>query len=140
MTTSKVVLFLALLLTFSTANAQTSEAEKEDNTIYTTVEIPPSFPGGRDSLNSYIKRNTIYPEIYKKLNYTERQFVHFVVEKDGSLSNVKLLQGGFGQFEKTALDLVKNMPRWNPALQDSKPIRCYVTLPINFCPEGCAGW
>lgn len=141
MITSKTILFLALvLLTFSKSNAQTSEAEKEDNTIYTTLEISPSFPGGLDSLKSYVKRHTIYPEIYRRYRYTERLFVNFVIEKDGSVSNIKLIQGGFREFEKAALDIVKNMPRWNPALQNGKPMRCYMTLPINFCPDGCVKW
>lgn len=141
MTTSKIFLFLAFeVLTFSNSNAQTNETEKEDNTIYTFVEVSPSFPGGVDSLKLYIKTNAKYPEIYRRYQYKEMLIVNFVIEKDGCISNIKLLQGGFKEFEKAALDLVKNMPRWNPASQDGVLKRCYYTFPIKFCPEGCAGW
>jgi protein TonB len=133
---------LYILLLFAIcfrANAQVKQFEK-DTTIYTTVEVQPSFPGGIDSLKAYVIRNAIYPEIYRKYKYEGRVFVSFVVEKDGSISNVKLIQGGFAKFEKEALALVSTMPRWNPGTQDGEPVRVYFTLPIKFCPEGCAGW
>lgn len=136
----KTTLFFAFILLLAEVRAQTNDTEKEDNNIYTILEKSPSFPGGLDSLKSYVKRHTIYPEIYRRYRYAERLFVNFVVEKDGSVSNIRLIQGGFREFEKAALDLVKNMPRWNPAMQNGKPMRCYMTLPINFCPDGCAKW
>jgi protein TonB len=132
------VLFLSVL-SYLQLNAQSKRFEK-DTTIYTTVEVQPSFPGGVDSLKAYVIRNAIYPEVYRKSKYEEKVFVSFVVEKDGTISNVELIQGGFAKFEKQALDLVATMPRWNPGTQNGEPVRVYFTLPIKFCPEGCAGW
>jgi protein TonB len=102
--------------------------------------VPPSFPGGHDSLGVYLKYNTIYPEVYQKYAYRETLIVKFVIEKNGSISSVELIQGGFREFEKIALDLVKNMPRWNPAMQNDELRRCYFAILVKFCPEGCAGW
>jgi TonB family protein len=140
MKTMKIISFIALAISYLHSNAQITNSHKGDSIIYTTVETFPTFPGGRDSLNAYIKLNAIYPEIYRRYDYKERLFVNFVIEKDGSVSNARLIQGGFKEFEKTVLTLVENMPRWNPGLQNGEPQRVYFTLSVEFCPEGCAGW
>lgn len=136
----KTTLLLAFILLLAEVRTQTNETEEEDNAVYTFVEVPPSFPGGVDSLKLYLEINAKYPEIYRRYQYKEMLIVNFVIEKDGSISNIKLLQGGFKEFEKTAIELVENMPRWNPAMQNGKPMRYYMTLPINFCPDGCTQW
>jgi protein TonB len=130
-----IVFFLVCLQ----LKAQVIETGKENNTVYTIVEVPPSFPGGLDSLKSYVKYSTIYPEVYRRYRCVEWLFVKFVVKKDGSISNVKLIQGGFREFERVALSVIENMPKCNPGLQNGEPLRCYVTFAVKFCPESCAG-
>lgn len=136
----KTTLFLAFILLLAEVRAQTGKLEKEDNTIYTTVEIPPSLSNEYGSLSDYLKKNTVYPEAYRKFGYKDLILVKFVVEKDGSVSKTEFLTEGRGEFMKEAMRVIENMPCLNPALQDGEPRRTYFTIPIKFCPEGCSGW
>lgn len=136
----KLSLLFALTISYLQSTAQVSKPENEDNEIYSVVEAPPSFPGGLDSLKTYLKRNITYPEIYNRYRYTERLLVRFVVEKDGSISNIVLLNEGFLEFAKIARKLFLEMPAWIPARQGDRLLRCYRTIPVRFCPDNCSGW
>jgi len=100
--------------------------------IYTVVEEMPEFQGGTQALYSYLGSNIKYPETAKKEGISGRVFVQFVVEKDGSINNVKILRGIGGGCDEEATRVVKAMPNWKPGKQDGKQVRVKYNLPIKF--------
>lgn len=107
---------------------------KEDNRIYTytTVDIAPQFPGGENALRSFIENNIKYPDAEQEKNYNGMALVSFVVEKNGKITNARVISdlgGGSGQ---EALRLVSIMPDWYPGYNGGKPVRVQYTLPIEF--------
>lgn len=103
-----------------------------DVSIIQVVEVEPEFPGGMDSLYAWIARNTKYPRLARENNIEGTVYVQFVIEKDGSISNVTLLRDiGYG-CGKEALRVVNSMPKWKPGRQRGKPVRARYNLPIKF--------
>ena len=104
-------------------------AEEE---VFLVVEDDPEFPGGLDALSLFIANNIKYPQLAKENNIEGRVYVTFVVEKDGSVGQVKVLRdigGGCGQ---EAVRVVKSMPKWKPGKQRGKPVRTQFNLPVSF--------
>ena len=104
----------------------------EEEFIFTKVEEEASFPGGILEMYKYIENNLVYPQQARETGTQGKVFVTFVVEKDGSLTNIKVLRDiGCGCGEE-AVRLVKSMPKWKPAKQRGKPVRMQFDLPIKF--------
>lgn len=96
-------------------------------------EPSPSFLGGHDSLILFLKTNMIYPEISKEIGAEGTVYVQFIVEIDGSLSDVVILKGVEFHLNKEAIRLVKSMPKWIPGSDFNKElVRCRVILPVRF--------
>jgi periplasmic protein TonB len=113
-----------------------NEAEMADSTsIFMVVEQMPEFPGGEDSLYSFIARHIRYPQAAKESGIQGRVFVTFVVEKDGSVSDARILRGIGGGCDEEALRMVQAMPKWLPGKQRGKPIRVQYNMPIKFSLE-----
>jgi len=106
--------------------------ERDNDTIYDTVDQMPEFPGGLDSLMTYVARNVRYPEDAMNNNQSGRVFVTFVVEKDGRVTEVAIAKGVCESLDNEALRVVKAMPRWKPGRQDGQPVRVSFKLPIMF--------
>jgi protein TonB len=87
---------------------------------------------GEKALYEYIKNNVNYSELAIKTNIEGTVYVEFVVEKDGSISDVKVLRGIGGGCDEEAVRVVKSMPKWKPGKQRGQPVRVYYTLPIDF--------
>jgi len=83
-------------------------------------------------LASYLQTNVTYPESAMKNNEIGKVFVSFVVEKDGSIQNVKVEKGVSSILDEEAMRVVRNMPKWIPAMKDGKEVRTSLTLPIVF--------
>lgn len=107
------------------------EEEKEDE-IFQVVEQDPEFPGGVEALYKFVQQNIKYPQLAKENNITGRVFVQFVVEKDGSVSNVRAARDIGGGCGAEAVRVVKSMPKWTPGKQRGKAVRAAYTLPVNF--------
>jgi periplasmic protein TonB len=105
------------------------EAEQE---IFLVVESPPAYPGGDKSMYEYLANNLKYPLQAKEANISGKVFLTFVVERDGSITDVKLLRGIGGGCDEEAIRVVSNMPQWTPGKQRGKPVRVQFNLPINF--------
>ena len=90
------------------------------------------FPGGIDSLEAFVNRNLQYTSYAKENNITGKVFVSFVVEKDGSLTNVKVWSDIGGGCGTEAMRVVKLMPKWIPGKYYGKPVRCVRIIPITF--------
>jgi TonB family protein len=100
--------------------------------IFTVVEVMPKYPGGNDAMYAFLGENIKYPEKAQKEGISGRVYVTFVVEKDGSVSNVEVLRGAEASLDKEALRVVKLMPKWEPGTQKGKPVRVQYNLPIKF--------
>ena len=108
------------------------DEEEDEQVIFQVVEQDPEFPGGVEALYKFIQSNIKYPQLAKENNITGRVFVTFVVEKDGSVSNVKAARDIGGGCGAEAVRVVKSMPKWTPGKQRGKAVRAAYTLPVNF--------
>ena len=126
-----------------------SSAVADNDTIYKVVENLPEFPGGTGELMTYLMKNLVYPQECNAVpGFGMRVIVRVVVEKDGSLSDITVLNHKDSNKEtaenKAALDkareaarneavrVVKSMPKWTPAKHKGKAVRCYFTMPVAF--------
>lgn len=100
--------------------------------IFQAVEEPPSFPGGEQAMYAFLKNNLRYPEMAAQNNIQGRVTVQFVVEKDGSISNVKVVRGKDPDLDKEAVRVVKSMPKFIPGRMNGQSVRVFYTLPVNF--------
>ncbi len=108
-------------------------AQKED--VFVVVEKMPAYPGGDEARIKFLKENMKYPQEARQKGISGRVFVTFVVEKDGSTTNVKILRGIGGGCDEEAIRVVSLMPAWNPGLEKGKPVRVQFNLPIMFSLE-----
>ena len=108
------------------------EDDVVEQEIFKIVEEMPSFPGGEQKLMEFVGKNIKYPQIARETGIQGRVFVNFVVEPDGSVSNVSVLRGIGGGCDEEAMRVVKNMPKWKPGKQRGKPVRVQYMLPVNF--------
>jgi protein TonB len=97
--------------------------EVAEEEIFTIVEDMPSFPGGEEALFKYLAQNIKYPQIAKEAGITGRVFVNFVIDKEGNVTDVKVLRGIGGGCDEEAVRVVKNMPKWSPGKQRGKPVK-----------------
>lgn len=108
------------------------EEEFTDEEIFTIVEKMPEFPGGTEKLFRYLGKNIEYPPMAKDAGIKGKVYVTFVVDRDGSITDVKVLRGIGGGCDEEALRVVKGMPKWTPGKQRGKSVRVQYNLPINF--------
>lgn len=108
------------------------EEEEEEEEVFLVVEEDPEFPGGIEALSHFIADNIKYPQLAKENNITGRVYVTFVVEKDGSVGQVKILRDIGGGCGAEAVRVVKSMPKWKPGKQRGKSVRTQFNLPVNF--------
>jgi periplasmic protein TonB len=99
---------------------------------FTVVEEMPGFPGGDAEMYKFITTTIKYPEEAKELGIQGKVFVNFVVEPDGSISDVRLIRGIGGGCDEEAIRVIKAMPKWIPGKQRGVPVRVYFNLPIKF--------
>jgi len=100
--------------------------------IFTIVEEQAEFPGGYQKMMEFISKNISYPQIARETNIQGKVYVQFVVRKDGSITDAKILRGIGGGCDQEALKVVKKMPKWKPGKQRNQPVNMYFNLPINF--------
>ena len=115
-----------------TQKAEPQTKVDENEPVFTVVEEMPSYQGGQDEMFKYLVTNIKYPDEAKQKGITGRVFITYVVEKDGTVSNVKVLRGIGGGCDEEALRVVSSMPRWNPGKQKGQPVRVQFNLPIMF--------
>ena len=100
--------------------------------IYDVAEIMPEFPGGAAAMLQWIQNTMCYPQVALDDGVQGRVIVQFVVEKDGTRSNVKVMRSIDERLNPEAIRLVNAMPKWTPAKQNGQVVRCRFTLPITF--------
>ncbi len=105
---------------------------EEENKVFDIVEQQPLFPGGPAALMKYLSENTKYPVVAQENGVQGRVTVQFVVEKDGSISDVHVLRGVDPSLDKEAVRVVKSMPRWTPGKQNGITVRVNYRVPVLF--------
>jgi TonB family protein len=100
--------------------------------IFMVVDEMPQYPGGEMAMYQYLAENIRYPREAKKNGVSGRVLVTFVIERDGSVTEVRVLRGIGGGCDEEAVRVVKAMPRWTPGIQKGKPVRVQYNIPIKF--------
>lgn len=108
------------------------QKEVIDNEVYQVVEDMPVFPGGNNEIARYLVNNIQYPIEALENGVMGRVLVQFIVEKDGSVSNAKVVRAVHPLLDKEALRVVNSMPKWTPGKQRGKAVRVKYTIPITF--------
>ena len=111
---------------------QEEEPTPPEDRIYTVVEQQPEFPGGEAAMMAYIKKNLKYPASASENGIQGRVTLSFVVEKDGSISNIEILRSPAEELSQEAIRLVKSVPIWKPGVLKGKKVRVKYVLPITF--------
>ena len=107
--------------------------EDEDRPgVYMIVEQMPEFPGGDKELYQFIADNLKYPAEAKEKGIKGRVFVNFIVEPDGSVSDIRVLRGIGGGCDEEAVRIVESMPKFKPGMQNGEAVRVSYTVPVNF--------
>ncbi|MNK00490.1 Gram-negative bacterial tonB protein [compost metagenome] len=96
------------------------------------VDVYPEFPGGMEGWAKYIQRNLRYPSMAQEEGIGGKVFLSFVVEKDGTITDVKVTRGiGYG-LDEEAMRVIKKSPRWKAGMQNNLPVRVRYNMPINY--------
>ena len=134
----QIVILIVTLLAGLTATAQTpagkNTATVGGTSVYTVVEQDPEFDGGMEALVPWLGSHVNYPAEAREQQVEGTVFVTFVVETDGSISNVRVVnhRDAMAALEQEAVRLVRAMPKWKPGKQQGKKVRVQFTLPIQF--------
>lgn len=128
----RLALLLSAIFLTNMAFCQEEKKVSVDDEVFVIVEEQAEFPGGMEAMYAYIVKNLKYPEAAKEKGIEGRVFVSFIIEKDGSISNILVKRAIGGGCEEAAVEMIKNMPKWKPGKQRGKPVRCQFTLPIKF--------
>ena len=124
---------LSVLAILMMANTTVMAQEKKvDNNVYNTSEVMPKYPGGIQAMMRFIGENVRYPQEAIDNGIQGRVLVSFVVEKDGSVSDVKVLKGIGSGCDEEAIRVVEAMPKWEPGKDKGKTVRVKYDLPISF--------
>ena len=108
------------------------ETETVDSKVYDVAEKLPEYPGGMEAMMKFLSENVHYPEEAYKSGVQGRVLVNFIIEKDGSISNVHVIKKVNDNLDAEAVRVVSAMPKWTPGMQEGKVVRVKYTLPITF--------
>jgi len=122
---SKILIFTVLI-----SLAFTVQLNAQD--VYRKVDIMPEFPGGQVALSQFITKNIQWPSTPANSGLEGTVYVTFVVETDGTLTQIKALKAFNEAYEIEAENVVKKMPKWSPGKNDGTPVRVMLSLPIEF--------
>lgn len=116
----------------SKSKGKTEIQELEDSTIYDVVDEMPQFPGGPQTFYEYLMKNIKYPVAAEKNDIQGRVVAQFVIERDGSIGNVKVTKSVDLLLDKEAIRLLQSMPHWIPGKKDGVAVRVKYTVPVTF--------
>ncbi|MFD0749000.1 energy transducer TonB [Mucilaginibacter calamicampi] len=125
----KTLLTLFITLVAFTVNAQ---SDTTANKIYLATDKAPEFPGGTGAFATFIAKNVHYPAASGFKRNQGRVIVTFVIEKDGSITNGKIIRPVAKELDAEALRVVGISPKWSPGIVNGEPVRAQFTYPINF--------
>ena len=130
----KKLIMMSLMAMFglTTVSAQKTVVAEKNQQVFDVVEQMPEYPGGPGALIEYLSQNVKYPEDAKQQKIEGRVLATFVVETDGSVSNVEVVKPAFPSLDAEAVRLLSAMPKWIPGKQNGKVVRVKFTVPISF--------
>jgi protein TonB len=128
----KFLFAILILLTISINDYAQNIDTTDTEPIFSIAEEPAQFPGGDEALLKFIHENIKYPREAIKNKISGTVYVQFVVEKDGSISDVKVVRGIGGGCDEEAVRVITKMPNWIPAKQKGIPVRFFYVIPITF--------
>jgi protein TonB len=108
-----------------------TEAAPSDE-IFKAVEINPEYPGGETAFGKFLQKNIHYPSMAKENNIQGKVYVQFVVERDGSLTDIEIVRDPGSGLGDEAKRVLKMSPHWKAGIQNGKPVRVQYTVPVNF--------
>jgi TonB family protein len=127
-----IAISVILFLSISVFSQVETEAENSDSTTFKMLDSEPQFPGGDEAKLKYISENISYPTKAKEEGIQGTVYVTFIVEKDGSITNAKILRGIGGGCDEEVIRLIEEMPNWIPAKQNDKNVRVQFNMPVKF--------
>lgn len=111
---------------------QVEPVQDNSNPVYTYVEQMPEYPGGNEAMMAFLRKNLRYPETAKETGVEGRVIVRFVVNEDGTISDITILRDIGAGCGAEAVHVVKMMPKWKPGKQNGKAVKTYFNLPVMF--------
>ena len=112
--------------------AQPEPPKEEETKVFDVVEVMPSFPGGQGALFEWLSKNIKYPVVAEENGVQGRVIVTFVVERNGSITDVQVVKSVDPSLDKEAVRVVKAMPHWIPGKQNGSAVRVKFTVPVTF--------
>ena len=108
------------------------EINNDVSDVYLITEQMPEFPGGEEKMIEFVQKNLVYPQQAKDAGVEGRVFISFIVETDGSVSDVKVLHGIGHGCDEAAAEVVQSMPKWKPGFHNGEAVRVRYMLPLSF--------
>lgn len=111
-----------------------SAQNEQDGKIIDHNSYQAQFPGGEDSLRSYLKEKTIYPPSAKGLNIEGTVKVRFTISRDGDVKNIRIIESLYPSIDSAAVEVISSMPKWKPGKEGNTPVPIDFILPLYFAP------
>ena len=127
-----ILMLLMAVCCLMTANAQKTVVSQTSQKVFDTVEQMPEYPGGMQAMIAFLQTNMKYPEDAAKQKVEGRVMVQFIVETDGSISDVHVAKQVFPSLDAEAIRVVQAMPKWTPGKEKGNVVRVKYNLPIVF--------
>ena len=125
-------LSMLVLLFVANTNATAQNKKAANDKVLEKAEVMPEYPGGEQAMMKFVADNVKYPQDAIDKEISGRVLVSFVVEKDGSIGDVKVVKGIGGGCDEEAVRVVNAMPKWKPGMDKGKPVRVSYMMPITF--------
>ena len=123
---------LMALFGLTTVSAQKTVVAKKNQQVFDVVEKMPEYPGGQAALFEYLQKNVKYPADAEKKKVEGRVLVTFVVNTDGSITDIEVVRKTFPSLDAEAVRVISGMPRWKPGEQKGQKVRVKYTVPLSF--------
>lgn len=132
-----IVVWVGLCMGFVSVEAQEIKTDtiKQEEPIFNVVEEVPQYPGREIARQKFLQENVIYPQKAKEAGIQGTVVVSFIVEIDGSITNIKVERSVHPLLDKEAIRVTKLMPNWYPGRQRGKAVRCKFMMPFKFVLE-----
>ena len=127
-----LIMALMALLGLTTVSAQKTVVAKKNQQVFDVVEKMPEYPGGQAALFEYLSTNVKYPVDAEKQKIQGRVLVTFVVNTDGSITDIEVVKKAFPSLDAEAVRVISGMPKWIPGEQKGQKVRVKYTVPLSF--------
>ena len=127
-----IIMALMALFGLTTVSAQKTVVAKKNQQVFDVVEKMPEYPGGQAALFEYLQKNVKYPADAEKKKVEGRVLVTFVVNTDGSITDIEVVRKTFPSLDAEAVRVISGMPKWKPGEQKGQKVRVKYTVPLTF--------